>query len=513
MSASTSGFFAARETGAQQATPDEGVFALVLERSVRFPMTEFRANYVRDVPARENETPRSGVRSTDGGPSAPSGNGSFASMPSAARSGSARTSPAMLANGDFYGTLAAARCLGEIGAPVYLLDARPLGITRWSRHTARALKSPPLTEPVRFLDWLSAYGEREPGIVLYPTSDEATFLYALRRDELSRHYRMYQPDISAIVNVLDKKHLYATAQKVGMAIPDTWFPETDEDVQRIAREAPMPLLVKPRTQVLSYWHSKGIIVDKPSDLSAKYWEFVRTSRYDALALKHIPEAPKAMLQRYLPEAAEQIYVLAAFVDRTGEHFAARSAMKVFQRPRRLGIGLCFEESPLDPELAEAARRLAIASGYYGLFQLEFIKQDGRFMLIDFNPRYYNQLAFDVARGLPLPQVIHAAAHGDDAEVARLIDGAKTQHHHDGMIFCNRFGFSMMLSTQRLAGRISATEASRWKQWYEAHQAKSIDPAIAAGDRLPGIIDVASQVYAYARHPRYFLRKIVLDRTA
>src|SRR4051812_3312709 len=96
------------------------------------------------------------------------------------------TPPVLLANPDFYGTLAATRSLGERGIPVYIADDRLLGVSRWSRHATRALRAPSLADPARFIEWLRGVGSREPGIVLYPTSDEAAYLYALHRDELSR---------------------------------------------------------------------------------------------------------------------------------------------------------------------------------------------------------------------------------------------------------------------------------------------------------------------------------------
>ena len=143
---------------------------------------------------------------------------------------------------------------------------------------------------------------------------------------------------------------------------------------------------------------------------------------------------------------------------------------------------------------------------------ELIKSGDRYLLIDFNPRFYNQLAFDVARGLPIPQIVYRACLGDEATVAALVASAGQQPNAETRVFCNAFGLKVMLSTQRLAGRMSATEATKWRHWYERHLTTAIDPAIAPGDTLPGYIDVAAQLYAYARHPRAFVRKIVLDRT-
>ena len=418
--------------------------------------------------------------------------------------------PAFLANSGFYGTLAAARFYGENGVPVYLADDDLFGVARWSRHVTRRLKSPRLSETSRFVEWLLEIGAREPGIVLYPTSDDAAFLYSLHRDELSKHYRMLSPSVDVLLEVLDKKKLYAHAQSVGLEVPRTWFPESEADVRRIAREAPMLLLVKPRTQVLVASPDKGVVVDDRDALAARWSAFVRERRHHEALRARVPDAEVAMLQEYLPEAAGNITVLAAFLSEDRKHFAARAAVKLMQRPRNLGIGLCFEAAPLPPELADAARRLAIASGYHGLFQLELVRVGDRHMLIDFNPRFYNQLAFDIARGLPLPMIVHAAARGDHAEAARLVEGARTQTPDDELVFCNAFGFEVLVGAQRIAGTMSASEASRWRSWRASHRARSIDPTRTPDDGLPGIMDACAQLYGYARHPRAFLRRLVLD---
>jgi predicted ATP-grasp superfamily ATP-dependent carboligase len=422
--------------------------------------------------------------------------------------------PILLANADYYGTLAATRSLGAEGVPVVVASDRLLAVSRWSRHARRTVACPPIADADRFLDWLCEFGRQQPGMVLCPTSDETAYLYALRATDLSGVFRTYQPPLDAIVHVLDKKRLYATARDVGLDVPETWHPETEADVARIAREAPMPVLIKPRTQVLSRTHSKGIIVRKASELVARYREFVDGCRYGRALLSQIPDAAQAMIQRYVPSAAHQIYVLAAFVDPEAGLVAARSGMKIFQLPRTLGVGLCFENAPLDAGLTAGLRRLAGAIGHRGILQLEFIRDRDRYLLIDSNPRLYNQLAFDAARGLLLPQIMYAAARGKRDEVARLIAHAAAgdPHRGAGLVFCNDFGMNVMLRTHRFVGRMSASEARSWRAWRRRHAGSTIDPTHATDDPVPRFVDMAAQVYGFARHPRAFIRKVVFDRT-
>ena len=42
------------------------------------------------------------------------------------------------------------------------------------------------SDPQRFMDWLLRFGEREPGHVLYPTSDDLAYLFAQRAAEIGR---------------------------------------------------------------------------------------------------------------------------------------------------------------------------------------------------------------------------------------------------------------------------------------------------------------------------------------
>lgn len=420
--------------------------------------------------------------------------------------------PILLGDAGFYGTLAATRCLGEIGVPVHIASDSVLATSRWSRYTSRALRSPPIAEAEQFLDWLFAVGKREPGTVLCATSDDTLYLYALRRAELASVFRMYIPSFDTVLSLLDKRRLYAIARSVGLEVPDTWFPETDAEVERLAREIPMPVLIKPRTQILFRTHSKGAIVRERSQLSSTYRDFVRGARFGRALLDHVPDAAQAMIQSYVDGAGDNIYLVSGFVDESGSLKAARSAVKIFQRPRSLGIGVCFESAPMVPTLCDKVFHLFRAAGYHGIFQLEFIAVGDRHLLIDCNPRLYNWLALDLVRGLPLPRMAYAAACGQTQELARLVADASAWTDPRHLVFCNDFGLNVMLWSQRIAGRIPASEVSRWRRWRRDHRGSMVEPTFADNDLAPGYFDVANHVYEYARHPRAFLRKIVFDQT-
>jgi predicted ATP-grasp superfamily ATP-dependent carboligase len=418
--------------------------------------------------------------------------------------------PTLLCDATYYGTLAGVRSLGRAGTPVVVADSERVAPALWSRYATRRMRCPPVEEADRFVEWLLDFGRREGRHALYPTSDEVVFLQSAHKSELSTAFAMYQPELETTIRVLDKKRLLEDARAVGLDAPATWYPERVADVERAVREADGPLMLKPRTQLFLHAHRKG---DRaPSDvpgLRAAFEQFERDNRFGPPISTKMPEMTRPMLQRYYPEAAECIYSLSGFRDRTGSVFAVLGAIKVLQRPRRMGVGLCFEQAPVIPELRDRTKRLLERIGYYGIFELEFVRTADKMLLIDLNARYYGQMALDVARGLDLPRLAYLATIGDDEGVARL--AASPPDAAAPYAFCNRVGLTMLVGAQRLFSTMSAPEAEKWREWARPNGKIVVDSASASDDPGPFVADTMRQAYHALRHPRAFVRMIALDR--
>ncbi len=419
--------------------------------------------------------------------------------------------PILLTMADYYGTLAAVRCLGRLGIPVTVAESKLLAPARWSRYVTRRVECPEVGDSDVFLEWLMRFGEREPGHVLYPTSDDMAWLFALHREELGKHFRMYQPGVDVIYGLLNKQRLHDLCKDVGLDVPDTWFPESEKDLERVAGEARFPVLLKPQTQILFESHVKGSQVERASELLPRYREFLERNQYGRKLLDYDPRANRPMVQAFYTEAAQNIFSLSGFVDRTGELFVARGAVKVLQRPRKLGIGLCFEEVPVEPELAEKVRALCKKLGYHGTFEVEFIRAGGKQLLIDFNPRFYSQMGFDIARGSPLPLLVYEAACGHEAQLAEVSREALSWKGGGQYIYCHRGIFELLLRAQGLSGRLKPDEVKHWREWYARNRERAVDAVIDTGDWVPWMVDVAMHLRSYARHPKGFIRTMVLDK--
>ena len=128
---------------------------------------------------------------------------------------------------------------------------------------------------------------------------------------------------------------------------------------------------------------------------------------------------------------------------------------------------------MHPALVEQTARLCKHIGYYGVFELEFIILDQKAMLIDFNGRFYHQLAFDMGRGIDLPLLVYAAALEDHARVHDLMAQSKAEDRERAAGFCDRFRLATRINMQRMFGKMPAKKSNGGAPGQRAQKAKSL----------------------------------------
>jgi predicted ATP-grasp superfamily ATP-dependent carboligase len=414
----------------------------------------------------------------------------------------------LLTASGFLGTLAAVRSFGRAGVPSVVVDAAQLGPASWSRFVSQRLKCPPDSQPQQLVEWLLAFGKEHPGHVLCATSDESAWLYSKHREELRQYFHLYQPSVDAVYSLLNKRRLYEIAAAENVEFPRTWFPQSEAELQMVLPHAKFPVLTKPVTQILHKTHAKGAVIDDPAEV-ARFFLFMSRDMYRAELLALDPSVACPMVQEFQPTSAAGIYSVSGFIDESGAILGVRGATKILQRPRRLGVGLCFERAEVKPSLVDAIARICRRVGYYGVFEVEFIRRDGKDLLIDFNPRFYGQMAFDIARGLPIPLMAYYAALGDARTLIQLADTARSQDGNAPAVYCNRIEFEIMLRAQRLSGGLNAEQVKGWRNWYHEHRGRIVNPILDGEDWMPFATEITRQLLEYMRHPRASIKSTMM----
>jgi len=418
--------------------------------------------------------------------------------------------PVLLTMPDYCGTLAAARCLGKAGYPVWMAGDSTSAPAMHSRYVTKTLRAPPLSKPDAYLQFLLEVGQANPGLVLYPTSDDLAWFQAAHAQELSKNFRTWAPDVKVYETLLDKHQLLAACARVGLATPRTLGPTNEEELAEAVRLAPMPVLLKQRTQILSKTNHKGVLVRDRALLADEWRAFRRDNRHGDALSGRLPNASEPLIQQYFVEGVSGSLQVSGFISRDGKLFVARAAKKLLQRPRTLGISLCLEATELDPALAEKIKALCLEVGYFGVFGIEFLQVKGRALLIDFNPRYYHFMALDIARGMPLPLMSTLAALGEEERLADAVAQAQRDPKKIDA-FTYAFQFRELLVSQTLTGTMKASESLEWWRWYRAHRSSLVDAVRDSDDRMPALVDDAWSAAKRLRHPLTFVKRVALDR--
>lgn len=158
-----------------------------------------------------------------------------------------------------------------------------------------AIHCPPTKDAERFIDWLHGFGAKQPGCVFYPTSDDVAFLVASHLDSLAPLFRLFSPSHDALLEILDKSRLAAAANRAGLKSPVTLTPRHEHEVQRLAGELALPVLLKPRTQALSRMLGKAVLVNRREEI-VQAWRTMRTANAHQPVITGIPDVDLPILQ-------------------------------------------------------------------------------------------------------------------------------------------------------------------------------------------------------------------------
>jgi predicted ATP-grasp superfamily ATP-dependent carboligase len=407
------------------------------------------------------------------------------------RGASAPVRGVLLTCGDHLGTLAAARDLGRMGVRVLLADADEDSLTARSRFVDRQLALPRLDRPREWLAALLEFGRREPGHVLLPTSDDVCWLLDANRERLEPWFRLYQPPAGGTWQLLNKRLLHAHCRAVGLPLPRQW--PADVALTKAAT-LPYPVIVKPCTQAGMRRQVKGVVVHEASELRGAI-ERVRDGHgWHPEMLKHDPSVQDLIVQAFHADAERDIYSLSGFYAPETGTYVLRASQKVLQQPLRIGVGLCFESRPVDFELARQLRALFDRVGYRGAFEAEFLSCEGRRLLIDANPRFFGQMAFDIARGLSAPQLCWFAALGRWDEVRRVAMMARVTDMQP-VKSCHPWMLKLYATTHLIGGTFGLDEWRYWLDW--------------AGEGTADFVDASDDPQPAARLRRSVGRDLVL----
>jgi D-aspartate ligase len=310
---------------------------------------------------------------------------------------------AVVADVGWVNGLAAIRSLGRAGIPVFAVDHRssPLGFR--SRYAQPVTAPDPLQDEDGFAGAVARIGG--PAVV-FPTHDPPLNALARNRDRLEGFLFPF-PDWERLEAIQDKRHQLETAREAGVDIPETAYPTSAAEARAAAEELGLPVLVKPQ-------HPDG---------------FKRLFGKQALPCETVAEVERAyrdaepfgpMVQELVPGGDDELYSLGSYLRADGEPLGLFCGRKLKQVPPQ--IGTCrVGEAVWVQEVVDAGLRLLRALGFHGISQVELKRdpRDGRFKLMEVNPRLWQWHGLAAACGVDVPLIAYRDLTGEEVEPASM----------------------------------------------------------------------------------------------
>ena len=304
--------------------------------------------------------------------------------------------------------LAAIRSLGRHGLRVLALDHRPYALGFRSRYAEPRLAPDPLDDEEGFIEALRSIAEETNGqLPIFPTHDEHVNAIARHAGGLDERYRFPFPSWEVLERIQSKRHQLETAAAAGLPVPRTFHPTSRDEALAAGEELGFPVMVKPSANV-GFRRSHGRQLFRCKTAA----ELERA--YEAAA----PYEP--MVQELIPGGDEELYTFGSYVSRDGEALGLFSGHKLRQTRGYMGSARIGEAVWVE-EVVEQGLAFLHALGYHGISQVETKRdpRDGRYKLMEINPRLWQWHSLAAACGVDLPYIAYRDLVGDPLPPARM----------------------------------------------------------------------------------------------
>jgi D-aspartate ligase len=317
------------------------------------------------------------------------------------------TKPGALVIGGHFHGLGCVRCLAARGVRVILLDSEN-NAGKFSRYIERFHRCPSVLEPERFFSFLMRLGEKwnlEKWVV-FPTDDETVHFLSMNKSRLEALYCIPTPAWKVTRYSYDKTLTYRLAEKIGIPIPRTFYPRGVEDLED--PEIPFPAIIKPAV-MRSFFRKTGkkaLPAMNRNELKNAYRE----------ACQIIPPS-EILVQERIPDVSRNLFSFSPFF-KEGRVLARVIVQRLRQHPMDFGHATTLAVTVDEPELERLGTRILGAMNYYGIGEVEFIRdpRDRRFKFLEVNPRIWGWHTIAPRAGVNLPYLMYLDQTGRTTEI-------------------------------------------------------------------------------------------------
>lgn len=288
------------------------------------------------------------------------------------------------------------RSLGKQGIRAYGLDWNPDALGFYSKFCKRKLIFPnPMEDSAKFVCQLIELGkQQEHPMILMPAADYYVSLISRHAEELSGLFLFNIPKPAVLESIVDKSSQFELAKANHIPAPATFSPASIDELDAHEKSLNFPVLIK--GAIADQWQTvfkeKGFVANNLEELK---------DYYNVTAEKQI----RIVVQEIIPGPNKNHYKVCAYYSNEHKLLGIFSTQKTRQLPIDFGIG-SYMTSVYDEELIMLGRKFFEGIGYTGVGSIEFKRddRDGKFKLIELNPRFWQQNIQATVAGINFPYI-------------------------------------------------------------------------------------------------------------
>ena len=303
--------------------------------------------------------------------------------------------------------VACVRSLARAGHRVEVGASTAWSKAGWSRWSTQSFRYPsPETDPDGFIEALARRVEREPGTLVLPLTERATLPVSQQREKLQcAGARLVLPSHQKLLRAFDKSQTTLLARAAGLETPLTQNIQNRDDAFQIARNFPLPAVLKARAS--QEMDENGAVRATGAPVYARTAdEFTRA--YDELRAR----CRDILAQQWVAGQGAGYFALC----RNGE-VRAEFAHRRLRDVRPTGSGSALRESvAMDDQMRDGARALLESLDWHGVAMVEFrVRADHAPVFLEVNGRFWNSLALAIHAGVDFPNLLAQMAEFGDVE--------------------------------------------------------------------------------------------------
>jgi predicted ATP-grasp superfamily ATP-dependent carboligase len=214
--------------------------------------------------------------------------------------------------------------------------------------------------------------------LLMPTNDRMVKFIIVNYNTLARDFSLSTPSSDTLAICYNKKSTYQRALDLGVPIPESYFPQTFDELLRLSDRLTYPVIIKPAVMHKLYDKEgrKAYVCKSKLELLSNYRNVTK-----------IIDPSEIIVQKLIRGMAKNLYSYCSFFA-DGEMHGGFVANRIRQRPMDFGVSTTYAIAVSNQEIEDNAIRFLKGIGYFGLSEVEFMydPDDSTFKLIEVNPR-------------------------------------------------------------------------------------------------------------------------------